>query len=423
MAAFRGSFARNFAWLVGSEGVVRATRLVTAVVLARYLSATEFGIAAIAMASHEMLRLLAQNGFGLRLIRAKDDDVDALCNTLYVLNWGWSICLFAVQCGAGWLVARYYGLNDVWLMLGVLAGVYLTMPLGLTQMYRVQREQKLKVTAWVDSTQVMLDNVLTAALAVAGLGAWAIVLPKLIVAPIWVVGYRMACDWRFDRTKGFWRFADAFSETRGLLSAEVARGLRSQMDIFVIGRLLGTEALGLYYFARNSGLGISLALLQAATHAMLPKLGEVVRQFGVGARLQSESLRILRLLLLVTLPIIAAQALLAPWYVPMVFGEQWTPAVPVLVLLCLSAVPRLVGESMTQLARVAGRAADDARWNIWSAPLFLATMIVGCHYGLVATALSVFLFHMAYQSAFVLATGTRLFKRQSPATAALQAHS
>lgn len=412
MKSIRGSFARNFAWLLGAEGLVRLTRLATAVVLARYLTAAEFGIAALAIASHELLRLLAQNGFGLRLIRARDEDIDTLCNTLYVLNWAWSIALFAVQCAAAWLVADYFGEEGIRAMIIVLAAVYLTMPLGLTQMYRVHREQRLKVTAWVDSSQVMLDNVLTAVLAAAGFGAWAIVLPKLVVMPVWVLGYRAACDWRFDARKGFSPFAGSFRETRGVLSAEVARGMRAQLDIFVIGRLLGTEALGLYYFARNAGLGISLALLQAAAHAMLPKLGEVVRRFGVGDELLSESLRILRLLLLVTLPIIAAQVLLAPFYVPLVFGDKWLPAVPVLMLLCLSAVPRLVGESTTQLARAAGIASDDARWNVWSAPVFLCCVLVGCHFGLQGTALSVLLFHVIYQLLFVAVIGSKLFVRR-----------
>ena len=421
MAVSTGSFAKNFAWLLGSEGFVRITRLGTAVVLARQLSAAEFGVAALAIASHEVLRLLAQNGFGLKLIRAADEDVDALCNTLYLLNWIWSAGLFLVQCAVAWLVADYYDIDDVRSMLWVLAVVYLTMPLGLTQMYRVHREQRLKTTAWVDSSQVMADNLLTAAFALAGLGAWAIVLPKVIVAPIWVIGYRLACSWRFDPQKGFKRPRDAFSETRSLLGAELARGLRAQMDIFVIGRLLGTEALGLYYFARNAGLGISLALLQAGTHAMLPRMGEVARRFGIGRELYSESARILRLMLLVALPLVAAQVLLAPFYVPLVFGEQWLPAVPVLMLLCLSAVPRLVGESMTQLARAAGRAGDDARWSLWSAPAFLVAVLLGCGHGLVATALAVLLFHLLYQSSFVVVTGLRLFRRRLPATKQLPA--
>lgn len=414
MGLFQGSFARNFAWLVGSEGLVRITRLGTAVVLARYLSAAEFGVAALAIASHELLRLLAQNGFGLRLIRAREEQVDKLCNTLFVLNWAWSLGLFALQCVAGLVVADYYGVDDVKPMLIMLAAVYLTMPLGLTQMYRVHRQQRLKVTAWVDSSQVMADNVLTAALAIAGLGAWAIVLPKLVVAPIWVVGYRMADAWRFDRKKGFAPFREAFGDTRGILSSELARGMRAQLDVFVIGRVLGTELLGLYYFARNAGLGISLALLQAAMHAMLPKLGEVARRVGVGSELAAESLRILRIMLIVTLPIIAAQVLLAPVYVPLVFGGQWQPAIPVLMLLCLSAVPRIVGESMTQLTRAAGHAIVDARWNVWSAPVFLIAVLAGCHYGLVGTALAVLLFHLVYQSLFVAVTGSRLFQRTQP---------
>ena len=388
MKKTHGKFAGNFAWLLGSEGLVRITRLGTAIVLARSLGAAELGIAALAIASHELLRVLAQNGFGLRLIRQDDADVDALSNTLYVLNWVWSAVLFLVQCIAAAYLSRYFDIPDLLPMLLSLAVVYLAMPLGLTQMYRVQREQRLKHTAWIDSTQIMIDNVLTAILAVAGFGAWSIVLPKILVVPVWVVGYRLVERWRFDIRRGFAPLSTAFSETRGVLTSEIARSLRAQMDIFIIGRFLGTEALGLYYFARNAGLGISLALLQAASHAMLPQLGEIGRRFGIGEELRTESLRILRLLLLITVPIIAAQALLAPAYVTPVFGQQWAAAVPVLMLLCLSAVPRIVGDSITQLARATGHSQVDARWNVWSTPVFLVAVLAGCSGGLVGTAIA-----------------------------------
>ncbi|MEM7431053.1 MAG: oligosaccharide flippase family protein [Pseudomonadota bacterium] len=421
MEMFKGAFARNFAWLLGSEGLVRLTRLLTAVALARYLSAAELGIAALAIASHELLRLLAQNGFGLRFIRADESDIDRLSNTLYILNWVWSIALFLLQFIAASFVAQYYDVVELENMVLVLAVVYLTMPLGLTQMYRVQREQRLKVTAWIDSTQIMVDNLLTAVLAVLGFGPWAIVLPKIIVTPIWVVGYRLACDWRFSSAKGFFSFRQAFSDTRGWLSSEIARGLRAQLDIFIIGRLLGTEALGLYYFARNAGLGISLALLQAAAHAMLPKLGQVVRDFGVSRELMFESRRVVGLVLLVTVPIIAAQALLAPFYVPLVFGDQWLPAIPVLMLLCLSALPRLLGDCATQIARVAGRSNDDARWNVWSSPFFFCAVFAGCHFGLPETAASVLLFHLIYQFIFVAVITAKLGFWRWPSSPAVRA--
>ncbi len=408
MDILKGTFARNFGWLLGSEGVVRLSRLLTAVALARFLTATELGIAALAIASHELMRLLAQNGFGLRLIRAAEADVGRLCNSLYVLNWIWSIALFVLQLAAAAMVATYYGSDELRNMVLLLGVVYLAMPLGLTQMYLVQREQRLKATAWVDSTQVMVDNLLTAVFAMSGLGAWAIVLPKVIVTPIWVIGYRIASDWRFDASEGFYPFRHAFSETRSWLSSEVARGMRAQLDVFIIGRLLGTEALGVYYFARNAGLGISLALLQAAAHAMLPKLGQVVREVGLSDEFRAECLRVVGLVLLIVVPIVSAQALLAPVYVPLIFGESWSVAVPILVLLCLSALPRLVGDCATQVARVAGLANDDARWNIWSSPVLFLAVFIGCHFSLHTAAFSVLVFHLMYQSVFVAAIAAKL---------------
>jgi hypothetical protein len=44
--------------------------------------------------------------------------------------------------------------------------------------------------AFTGALQVIADNGLTAILALCGLGMWAIILPKLIVAPIWTIGIR-----------------------------------------------------------------------------------------------------------------------------------------------------------------------------------------------------------------------------------------
>ncbi len=405
-------FSINFAWLLGSESIVRISRLVTAVLIARYVGIAELGIAAMAMATYELTRVLANNGFGLKIIRAGDGDVDALSNTVYLLNWLWAAALFVLQLPVAWLAAKAFGQVDIVPMFLLLAAGNLMIPLSLVHVFRLQRDQRLKEQAIIDSSQVIADNVLTAVLAVAGFGAWAIVLPKLLVLPVWVFCYRRCEDWCFNPAAGFVSLRNVFSDTRAVLTSESARAVKNHADVLILGRFVSPELLGLYYFAKNNGLGISLALIQAAANAALPRLAEIRRKL-TGDAFRSSATGVFRLAALVVLPVIGLQALAAPWYVPVVFGEQWLPAVPVLILLCLSAMPRIFGDLSTQLLRANNRSDLESRLNVLSTPVFLAAVVCGACFGLLWSALAICVFQWIYHGTLACVAYRRIIQKES----------
>ena len=80
--------------------------------------------------------------------------------------------------------------------------------------------------------------------------------------------------------------------------------------------------------------------------------------------------------------VVLSQALFAPLYVPVLFGDTWIPAIPVLTLLCLSAIPRGIGELYGCLARTSGRSGYEMRWNGWYSLWFLVSVFVGVQLGL-----------------------------------------
>ncbi|MBL4673284.1 MAG: lipopolysaccharide biosynthesis protein [Arenicella sp.] len=355
-------FLKNLGWLGVSELFVRITRLVTAIVLARVMDPVIFGVAALVLTINELIRVFNRNGIGAKIIQCSETDLDEICNTAYRLNIIFCISLFCLQCLAAYPLAQFYDTPELVPMLQVLSITYLLMPLGLVQASLVQREQGLKTTALIDGGQVGLDNVLTTVLAIAGLGAWAIVLPKFLTSPVWVLGYRNAHAWR--PTKPFFRFnlwRDVLRFGRYYLSIELLKTARLNLDNMIIARFLGMEALGLYYFARNAGLGFSLTLINAINSALYPNLCEVKDD---ALKLKQRFTRNLKQIGLIAVPLISLQAGLAFLYVPIVFGEQWVSAIPVMTMLCLSALPRPLAESASALALAAGRIDLDLKWNL-----------------------------------------------------------
>ena len=92
--------------LASASCVVRVSRIVTTIVLARYLGAAELGIAATALACFELVRVLANNGIGQMVVRAPDDRLAATCNTAYRLSWLRLHRDGAIQIAAGLAIAH-----------------------------------------------------------------------------------------------------------------------------------------------------------------------------------------------------------------------------------------------------------------------------------------------------------------------------
>lgn len=380
-------FLRNLGWLGASEVVVRITRLLAAVVLARTLDPLAFGVAALVLTANELIRVFSRNGIGAKIVQCEERELDQVCNTAYRLNMVFCLFMFGLQLLIAYPLANWYDTPELIPMLQVLSLTYLLMPFGMVQAALVQRQQRLKSTAMIDGGQVAVDNILTAFLAIIGLGAWAIVLPKFLTSPIWVIGYRRAYSWQPSGPLfyvGLWREVLKFG--RYYLGIEVLKTARLNLDNLIIGRLLGMEALGIYYFARNAGLGFSLTLINAVNSALYPNLCEVNQQ---RALLKQRFNKNLKQISAIVVPLLIAQASLAFIYVPIVFGDQWTHAIPVLAILCLSAIPRAFAESASALMLATGRIKADLYWNLGFTVMFVAVVAGAANLSLITVAIAI----------------------------------
>lgn len=346
-----GQLTRNLSWYGAAELGVRLSRLVTTVVLARLLWPEDYGLAATALVAVELVRLLANNGVGLMIVRAAPGDVDRACETAFRFSRIVVAIMIALQVGTGLVLASVMARTDVAAMLTLLAVSYLALPFTEVRWCRMLRAQRMRELAGIGAAQVVLDNGLTAALALGGAGAWAVVLPKLLTAPLYVWMIMRAEPWSRRAQTGVLPVAQVRRFALPVLGTEVLGALRLHADKVLVGAWLGLTGLGAYAFAFNAGIGLSMALTAALSVTLFPHLAEVnhdrpemVRRFDAA-------------LLSSVLPMsgmIACQAAAALAYVPIVFGARWADAAPLVALLCLSAVARPLFDAAAQMLRARG---------------------------------------------------------------------
>jgi len=377
---FDKSWLSQLAWLFAGEGVSRVTRIVTAIVLSRFLTPLEFGLAALVLASDEFIRVFNRNGIGIKIIQAAEEELDATCQGVYKINWALNITLAVLQVILAAPIAAYFNYPELSTMLQVLAISYLIYPLAMVQVYRVQRRQDMRTTSLVFGLQVGLDNLLTAALVLMGFGVWSVIIPKVLVAPVWVYCYYRADNWRFNPNRAAMSVNQVWRFSRNVLAVEVLRTARLSWDRLLIGATLGIETLGIYFFAVNAGSGMALSLIKAFNTAVMPRICRSLRSNDAELKntLQRDYLSAIGFYSLFIVPIILAQLIFAPWYVPVVFGEQWQSAIHILMILCGAMVFQGGIEVCSQVLRAHNRTGLDLRITSCVAAITLLAVIIGC---------------------------------------------
>jgi len=400
---FNNPFVQNIGWMGASGAVIRIFRLITTVGLARFLSPYDFGLVAIVLTTNEFVQVFSRNGIAAKLIQADEADIEELSQSAYWLGWLVFFSLFVLQCLAAFPIAWFYHDNQIILPICFMAISYLLIPLADVQAARIQRENRIKVIALSNTLQITTDNILSLALAFGGLGMWAIVLPKVLVVPIWIYVICSNHSWRPQGKFTTKHWGNLLDFGRNVLGVELLKTFRNNMDYLIIGRFLGLQELGVYYFAFNAGLGISLGVINAIDTSLFPHLCAVRSDLSqLWERYRSSQ----KTIAFAIVPLVLLQSSLAPFYVPILFGQKWVEAIPVLILICLSAIPRPFADATSHLLLAVDKSQIDLRWNLLFTGVFTLSLLIGVQWQSLGVAIAVLVTHTVLLPLFVL-WGTR----------------
>lgn len=403
-------FIRNFGWLGMSEVIARIVRLGATVILARFLTPYDYGLAAIVMTVREFTLVFTRIGIGAKLIQAEQQELEALCNSAYWLNWFIFLGLFVIQCIVAFPVSWFYQKTQLVFPICVSAITFLITPISATQSAIIFRENRLKIVAINHTVKNSVSYILSAIFAVSGMGMWSMVLPGVLVAPIEVFIYYTNHSWRPTTGLTTKHWNEIFNFGKNILGVELLKTLRNNLDYLIVGRFLGINELGLYFFGFNAGLGISLSIINAIIGALLPHLCAARSDWF---EFKKRYLSSLKTIALIIVPLVLLQSSLAPLYVPVVFGQKWVVAIPVLVLICLSAIPRPFADAASQMLVAVGKPNLDLRWNILFTAMFTAGLLIGVHWQAVGVATSVLLSHVILLPLFTFWVTRYVFNKLS----------
>lgn len=362
---------QNILSMLGAEVVAKLSRIVTLIAMAAYLVPIQYGTAMLALACHDMIRLILRCGAGSQLVQCSEQDLPLFAQNAVVMQWSISILLAVIQYFGATLIADFYDNQLLADLLQQLAFVYLLYPLVSVRVFLTQRSNQLKYFGFCNGVCVSLENLSIALLLVSGVGIEAIVYGKFIYAVFWIALFLRKPVQNFGVGFHWQTMQKLLSNSMRLFQSEFSRSLRLNIDLFLAGKFLSPEIFGIYSFAKSASVAISQALSNAVVSALYPQCCKMFREGS-----KPEQTRLIAIISGMMLLAFVLQAALVPYYVPFFFADTWTASITPAIVLCLSAVPVFLLDMLCCVKRAIGRFASESKVRLGHLLLLLGSLLL-----------------------------------------------
>jgi len=375
---YRASILSGTRWTAAQQVGSQVVQMGVMVILARLLAPEDFGLLAMAMAVTRFLEVFKTLGTRAAIIQRKDLSRELL-SSLFFLNCFFGILLSTLVAVAAPGVAWLYGDPRVGNILRVVGITFAITSSGLVHMAllnRAMRFERLAIIGWIET---LSSGAVSISLAYAGWGVWALVAGNIARAVANTVMAWVFSPW-CPRLCFHWSEVTKVARFSLFLSAyDVYLYFSRNVIIFVIGRFLGATPLG-YYSIATRLFKYPLDLIMGSLRTVLfPALSSIQDD---PALIRRTYLRACGGISLLILPMMAGACALASPFTLVVLGEQWIPAIP--LILILAAVAPLNGLSSTVgiLYMVKGRTDWLFYWQLANGTLRVLASIAGLPWGI-----------------------------------------
>jgi lipopolysaccharide exporter len=364
--------ARNSLWVTVSFGVSKVAQMGAQIVLARILGPQDFGVWAMVLVVTSLTNQFREAAISGVLIQKGFED-KVLTNTVYSLGINIAVMMFGVQILAGFALSQFVSLPLVFLLTAGVAVVFLIGAGSGCHGAFLMRQMLFRDLAICEASAGFARVGSTLIAAAFGCGVWSFVIGELGMTGVDAIMKRSLSQHRF--TYRFKLDPTAISAVggyiQGLLGINLAVYANTTGDNIVIGKLLGTQALGYYNMAYQLSMFPVFILSQVnrVNFSVLSQRNREQQQQYVGQSLE--------LYALVAAPIFGLVYLVAPWLIPLLYGKSWVPAIPLLQIILSFAYARgfmgILGTALNAL----GHPGLNAMINWALVPLSIPAYFVG----------------------------------------------
>jgi len=372
----------GLSWKVATVLVSDVTRIVVAVVLARLLTPADYGIAGMAFVFSGLANIFSDLALGGALVQRREITEEDR-STVFWGSLAFSFVVAGVCVALSPFVAEFFGRQEVEKLVAVLA---LSVPLSAlttTQVALLMRQLAYRSLEIRQMLAILAGAVAALAFAVAGFGPWAIVANALVASAVSTLLVWRFSSWRPRFVFSFARLRDLSGFGLRLFGLRLMNYANLNVDNMLVGRFAGAAALGVYSLAYNVMFTPMIRIANPISSVVYPALARMQDDLP---RMRRAWLRSKRMSASLLAPAFLIALVTAPDLVPVLFGDRWHEAVPVIQLLSVAGVAHSLVTLNWTVLQGTGRMKVAFRLGLLVSAMTVASFAVGVRWGAVGVA-------------------------------------
>ncbi|QBG07468.1 lipopolysaccharide biosynthesis protein [Klebsiella huaxiensis] len=357
------------AWLLASNFFTAVLQIVQISILARNLDLRELGVLAIVNTVLMIAMILQDMGMSSYIVH-KQELLKRDQSTIFWINLLLSLIAGIIVCLLSWPVSKFYHLNELNLLI-MLASLNFIF-LGALSQYQSHyiKSKKMILLAKIEMIAKFISFCFVVyTIYFTELRTSAVILGLILNAVLRLFMMAFFGDKRWNPSLEFNSSIckDIFKYGIFQLGSQVLNQLRTQLDVIIIGKVLGGEALGLYSLAKDLVMQPLKLISPVINRLALPRFAEVQSKTK---DLGNVFLRGTSVIIIFSMITFLGIAVFSPVIVAILYGINRIEIVNILPYMLVFALLRPMGGLTGAIAQANGRTNVEFRWNV------VATIVV-----------------------------------------------
>ena len=335
---------------IGKFGTL-GLNFISNMVLARLLSASDYGIIGMLSIFISVSSVLVSAGFGSALIQKKNPSHVDFTSVFY-WNLAAALVFYGLLFLSGPFIARFYDMPELCIVLRVQSVSLIIQAFSTVQSCQLQKQLRFRELSVRSIVATLIGTVVGIVFAFMGYGVWSLVLSNISanLAGVFLLWY--LSSWRPSLEFSFKSLKELFSFGGLIALSSLVETVYSNIQGLIIGKWFSASDLGYYTQARKLEEIPTSSLSQIVNQVSFPvfsALQDDRQRLLQGVRKNIKAITYLNFPMMVLLMVIAKPLILT------LYGDKWLVSVPYFRVLCISSMVYTLNTLNTNVIKSLGK--------------------------------------------------------------------
>ncbi len=369
----------SFLWVGSSYALNALVHLITLMILSHLLEPADFGIIVLANIIVIIGRFISNLGLDRALVQTLELREEHITSSFWAGIVMSIFCTIILWCNSK-ILAEFFNNANLIPVLHWLSAIFLLSTFGGLPRAILERKLNFAPIAIAEIIGIVIYSLSSIILAYLGYGVFSLVIGYLLQRGLESIFLFYFSKWKIRFSFDWKALSELLPFARNVMGEQVIGYLTTNIDFWLVGKLLGTTQLGYYSLAYMLATLSGTRIAPIVTRVMYPVFCNFQKD---EKRLRSLYQKTIRLITFLCLPFITGLGAVAIEFIRLGYGEKWTPVIIPLQILLIVGFLKAIATSMGLILHSKGRSDLGLAFTLWQLlALGLSIYFMGKCYGL-----------------------------------------